>query len=708
MKINFRFTPPSVCIACILALSFVFTFISCSDGSSGSDDDEQVTTNPNGGNTSNPGTSGGSSTSESTYIIKFDLNGGEGTLPANISAKSGDEITLPSGSFAKSGYEFKGWCTTADGTGSTYEAGSKTAGISAANGATVTLYAKWVEKGSYSINYELGGGTNAESNPASFKETSSVFLSEPTRQYYAFCGWFTDSAFTDSSKITGWSAGEKTGDITLYAKWEMTLESLGLADGKIVLTGDIPEETLRAVAATILANPDENITLDLGGTTITEIPDKLFKKLSEYGDEEPCENLVGIILPKKLKSIGEKAFGFCIGLTEIEIPSGTTSISDGAFLNTGIKSAKIPASIETVGLYAFSCARYVYDATQRKIETVEFGGTLAQWQNLYVGKDEDRDYYGLQHATVTCADGGISCTSDNFEEVLKTFSAGREAHIAIRVGYDEERLVCTVLRDVMKNYSDIKVHLDLSKVKTLDDNERFKDCTNLVGIEFSTLDKDIWYNDFEGCTGLKSITIPANIITIQDKAFYNCTGLEEVTFLGNISNVDTPFEGCTKLSKVNFPEGLTRIPKDICHGLTGLKSIKIPASVTEIGEDAFNNSGLTSVELPSGLKVIERMAFYECKGFTSVEIPAGVTRIGEQAFAYTNLASATINAVDIVLANPFFCCTALTDVYYAGTMDDWEALKKKVSTAESESNAVEMAFSNAPLTTATIHYEYRK
>ena len=597
-------------------------------------------------------------------------------MPGSFSAKSGEEITLPSGSFAKSGYDFKGWCTTADGTGSTYEAGSKTAGISAADGATVTLYAKWVEKGSYSINYELGGGTNAESNPASFKETSSVSLSSPTRQYYAFCGWFTDSAFTDSSKITGWSAGEKTGDITLYAKWEMTLESLGLSGGKIVLTGDISEETLRAVAATIMANPDENITLDLGSTTITEIPDKLF-----YDYEERCENLVGIILPKKLKSIGKIAFTDCIGLTEVEIPSGTTSIGDSAFYNTGIKSAKIPASIETVGLEAFTSARYFYNETQRKIETVEFGGTLAQWQSLDVGKDDDSDDYGLLYATVICADGGISCTSDKFEEVLKTFGAGREARIAVKAGYGEGRLVCTVLRDVMKNYSGIKIHLDLSKVKTRTDDRRFKDCTNLASIEFSTLDSDIMYNDFEGCTGLKSITVPANITAIENEAFRNCTGLEEVTFLGNISSAYTPFEGCTKLSKVNFPEGLTGIPNGICYSLTALTSIEIPASVTEIGQSAFKGTGLTSVE-----------------------IPAGVTRLGLEAFgSIERLTSVTIKAVDIVLARPFESSANLKDIYYAGTMADWEALKGKKSFAESEGTAVEDGFRSAPLITATIH-----
>ena len=434
------------------------------------------------------------------------------------------------------------------------------------------------------------------------------------------------------------------------------------------------------MAQVTIANPDQNTTLDLGGTTITEIPDKLFQKLNKYGEEEPCENLVGIILPEGLKSIGEQAFSACIGLTEIEIPSGTTSIGDYAFYNTGIKSAKIPASIETMGAYAFSYDPYL-NFGQQKIETVEFGGTLAQWQNLYVGKDDDRNYYGLQHAVVTTSDGGISCTSDNFEEVLKTFSAGSEAHIAIRVGYREGRLEFTVLRDVMKNYSDIKVHLDLSKSKTRNENEKFKDCTNLVGFEFSTLDTETGYYDFEGCTGLKSITVPANITKIENGAFRNCTGLEEVTFLGNISAADQPFEGCTKLSKVNFPEGLTGIPNGICYSLTALTSIEIPASVTEIGQSAFKGTGLTSVE-----------------------IPAGVTRLGLEAFgSIESLTSVTINSVDIVLAHPFLYSANLKDIYYAGTMDDWNKLKDKVSLAESEGTAVELGFSSAPLTTATIH-----
>ncbi len=592
-----------------------------------------------------------------TITLTFDADNGEDKT--TLSGKFGAEVKTDAPS--KNGYDFIGWNPELPATFPAEDAEFK---------------AQW-KAATYKISYTLNDGTNAEANPASYTvETEKVTFASPTRRYYAFRGWFTDSAFTDSSKITGWSAGERTGDITLYAKWEMTLESLGLAAGKIVLTGDIPEETLRAVAATIIANPDKNITLDLGGTTITEIPDELFIKL-----DESCENLAGIILPEGLKSIGAHAFAACSGLTEVEIPSGTTSIGDYAFYNTGIKSAKIPASIEAVGVDAFSCDRDFYNETQQRIETVEYGGTLAQWQNLYAGTDEDRDNYRLQHAVVTTSDGGICCPEDKFEEVLETFGAGSEAHIAVRGSYRNVDVDYVTIASAMKSNSDVKVHLDLSKSRISTGSEKFKDCTNLVGIELSTLDTKIDAKDFSGCTGLKSITIPANITEIEGYAFGNCAGLEEVTFLGNISDASLAFEGCTNLSKVNFPEGLTRIPDGICSYLTALTSIEIPAGVTEIEDGAFKGSGLESVE-----------------------IPAGVTRLGYIAFGGNEkLKSVTINAVDIVLAHPFEGCTALKDVYYAGTMAEWEALKNTESLSENDKLQVKWAFENAPLTTATIH-----
>ena len=72
----------------------------------------------------------------------------------------------------------------------------------------------------------------------------------PTRELYDFAGWYPAQDFSGES-ITGWNAGEKTGDITLYAKWTVKAENVvnvieNLTEGihNIRVVGEIDETTL--------------------------------------------------------------------------------------------------------------------------------------------------------------------------------------------------------------------------------------------------------------------------------------------------------------------------------------------------------------------------------------------------------------------------------------------------------------------------------
>ena len=69
---------------------------------------------------------------------------------------------------------------------------------------------------SYKINYVLNGGTNDPSNPSTYTVDNIVTFKAPTREGYTFLGWYEDAEFT--KVIT--STANKTGDITIYAKWE--------------------------------------------------------------------------------------------------------------------------------------------------------------------------------------------------------------------------------------------------------------------------------------------------------------------------------------------------------------------------------------------------------------------------------------------------------------------------------------------------------
>lgn len=85
---------------------------------------------------------------------------------------------------------------------------------------------------------------------------------------------------------------------------------------------------------------------------------------------------------------------------------------------------------------------------------------------------------------------------------------------------------------------------------------------------------------------------------------------------------------------------------------------------------AFENcTGLTSVIVSNCITIIEEGTFQGCTGLTSIYIPDSVVEM------YT----------------PFYDCTALTDVYYAGTEEQWS----RFYFGEDE-----------PIMTATIHYNY--
>ena len=148
---------------------------------------------------------------ESDYIITYKLNGGT-NAPENPASYNVETETITLKDPVKTGYTFEGWYKAEDFTG-----GAVTK-ITQGSTGDITLYAKW-EPVSYTITYELEGGTNAPENPAGYNvETETITLEAPTKDKYDFKGWYKDAEFT--TQVTEIPQGS-TGDITLYAKWEL-------------------------------------------------------------------------------------------------------------------------------------------------------------------------------------------------------------------------------------------------------------------------------------------------------------------------------------------------------------------------------------------------------------------------------------------------------------------------------------------------------
>ena len=142
-----------------------------------------------------------------SYTISFDTN--EGTSVADIEQYYGTDVTRPADP-AKTGYSFGGWFS---------DSALRTPYVFTTMPAEdITVYAKW-NVITYDIIYNLDGGTNNASNPASFNiESGAIVLREPSKRGYTFVGWFTDSAFEEQvGSIPAGSYGEKE----FFACWEV-------------------------------------------------------------------------------------------------------------------------------------------------------------------------------------------------------------------------------------------------------------------------------------------------------------------------------------------------------------------------------------------------------------------------------------------------------------------------------------------------------
>ena len=197
---------------------------------------------------------------------------------------------------------------------------------------------------------------------------------------------------------------------------------------------------------------------------------------------------------------------------------------------------------------------------------------------------------------------------------------------------------------------------------------------------------------FSGCN-LTSVMIPGSVTDFGSYAFNNCDNLTSATILDGVTGIGTmAFYGCFDLTAVTLPNSVTTIGSGAFYYCESLTSITIPDSVTSIGEYAFFDcSSLTSITIPDGVTSICGNTFKSCYNLASVTIPDSVTSIGEFAFNYCKSLTSIMIPVSVTSIEyaAFEECSSLTDVYYEGTLEQW--------------NAIVIGGGNGCLTDATLH-----
>ena len=415
-------------------------------------------------------------------------------------------------------------------------------------------------------------------------------------------------------------------------------------------------------------------------------------------------NITTLNIPPSVKTIGDGAFEYCHGLTDVVIPNSVTSmgydvfswssvtsvtlstsltsIRDGSFRDCNeLTEANIPEGVKYIGNSAFYECNSLTDlslpTTLDTIDAYAFNRCVAL-RNLnipasvtWIGTNAFKYCKGLESIAVEPANT-VYDSRNNCNALLKTAN-------------DSIMLVCknTVLPNTVTSIPDYA----------------FYNNTELTHMDIPASVTYIGRSAFEGCTSLTDITIPAAVTTIGESAFNGCSSMSSMvveqgntvydsredcnaiiktannTLLFGCMNSTIPesvkciggsaFSGCTGLTDISLHDGLTSIGYRAFNGCTGLKNVTIPNSVTTLGAYAFSRcTGLTSVRLSNALKSISMAAFSYCSNLTTVTIPEGVTSIDGYAFeSCTSLASVNIpNTVTVIGGSAFRNCRALTGI----------------------------------------------
>lgn len=238
-------------------------------------------------------------------------------------------------------------------------------------------------------------------------------------------------------------------------------------------------------------------------------------------------------------------------------------------------------------------------------------------------------------------DALYSIDTDTYTATLKSvaFSAteGGFYTVANTVEYDGHNCpVIAVGRRSFSGHSKLQSVTMGANVMTID-SAAFRNNTALQNVNFNTAINTIGDHAFTGCSALTAISLPAGLSNIGANPFINCTALTHIAFYGTSNRycvVNNVLFNRDKTILIAYPDGLTdqeytvpatvtSIGKSAFMGARNLFFVNLPEGLEEIGDEAFAVSAIGSVDIPASVKSIGYNPWYSNGSLTTITVAGG-------------------------------------------------------------------------------------
>ncbi len=492
-----------------------------------------------------------------------------------------------------------------------------------------------------------------------------------TRPGYIFCGWYYDSACTQST----------TGTVTLdsdkifYAKWIKR-------ELKITLNSNCSYVANKTITADLL---------DSSNTTIPNMERNGYIFLGWYLDKS-CTNkmpsTMTISTDLNLYAKWQQQYGYSVSngtatitdllcfqvvsdqtITDLILPSSiddyiVTHIKSFAFSsNKQITSVSLPDTITDIGENAFSYCDALENITiGKKVSSI---GRYAFWQNhnlksINVSKDNQ----------LFCSQNGVLFNKD--KTTLIAYPNGKEGRYEIpnsvkELGLESFRSCKGLTSITIPNSVEIIGNLAFESCNGLSEitipqsvqeigDSAFEYCTNLTNVTISSGVKFIGKEAFNSCKRIEKIIIPDSVVEIDESAFSDCENLKQITLSNNLETIGShAFVNCISLNNVIIPNSVTTLGADLFCCCTSLNNVVLSDNITSIPVGLFERCiSLTKVRIPDKVETIELGAFFGCSNLTEIILPKSLRTIDDWTFEG---------------------CKNINNIYYTGSSKEWKKIQ---------------------------------